>query len=447
MASPPWEAAVKEGKKLDVVIIGGSLAGLMHGIMLKRHGHNVRLLEQNTSSTRTDHGAGIGTGPLGLDFHKIYDLYPTPYSFSSPGFHFLDKNANIKRQINTPLNLTSWNVLYYRLRANFDGLTSDYCPEPIKFPESDGQALYDLGKSATDVFSTDQLATVEYHDLKSSRSSTVHADLVIIADGQNSIFRKKFMPAEEEEPQYSGYVVWRGTVPESSVSESTKNLFSNHRFLIFQMLNAYIGGYIIPGPSGSLTPGTRSLNYIWYSALPSSLPTLKAILTDTSGHTHRNTLPMGAMRPDIWSAQVAYAKKHMCAPFAELVAKTTSPFVSTVRSRSSSHATALNGKAMFVGEALTLMRPNTGMSFNHSAFNCLQLEKIIKGEEGMDLRGWEREGLEWGEWNGTLAAVVGEYGVKGVWSWAFVWILVRLVWVSGRLRLGRLRVGRLRAML
>ncbi|KAL8698343.1 MAG: hypothetical protein Q9201_006623 [Fulgogasparrea decipioides] len=314
--------------------------------MLKRHGHNVRLLEQNTSSIRTDHGAGMGTGPLGHDFLKAYDLVPTPYSFASPGFQFLHKQANIKREINTPLNLTSWNVLYYRLRANFDGLTSDYWPEPIEFPDSDGQAIYDLGRRATNILETDQLATVEYDDLQSEGSGTIHADLVIVAGGQHSTIRSKLLPPHQHQQasQYSSYVVWRDTVPESSISELTRNLFSTHRFLVYQMQNAYIGGYIIPGPAGSLTPGSRSFNYIWYSALPTSSPTFKSILTDTSGHTHRNTLPMGAMRPEIWSAQVAYAEKHMCAPFAELVSRTTLPFVSTVRSRSASHATALGGK-------------------------------------------------------------------------------------------------------
>ena len=257
MQSAPWEVLIKEGKPLNVVIvcghpeslngndadyeqIGGSLAGLMHGIMIKRLGHHVHLIEQNLTSTRTDQAAGIGTGPQGLQFFKEHDLYPALYSFSCPGFSFLDKNSNVKRFFNLPLNVSSWNVLYYRLRANFDGLPSQYCPKLIDFPESDGKAVYDLGKRATNVAVTDNLATVEFDDLQAGGSGTVHADLVIVADGQNSIIRRKFMPDRTEQP-YSGYIVWRGTVPEKDVSDRTRKLFDT-RFNIFAMSRGYIGG-------------------------------------------------------------------------------------------------------------------------------------------------------------------------------------------------------------
>ncbi len=212
----------------------------MHGIMLKGLGHNVHLIEQNLSSTRTDHAAGIGTGPQGAQFLKEHDLCSAQYSFSCPGFSFLDKDSNVKRVIKLPLNLTSWNVLYYRLRANFDGLQSEYCPTLIGAPDSDGKAIYDLGKRARNVTASDQLATVEVDDLQAGGSRTLHADLVIVADGQNSVIRDQFMPGQKAQP-YAGYVVWRGTVPEKDVSEATRMLFDG-RFNVFAMSRGYIGG-------------------------------------------------------------------------------------------------------------------------------------------------------------------------------------------------------------
>lgn len=65
--------------------ISGSLAGLMHGIMIKRLGHNVRILDQSRSSTRNDQAAGMGTGPQGLEFLKQHDLDARPYAFACPG--------------------------------------------------------------------------------------------------------------------------------------------------------------------------------------------------------------------------------------------------------------------------------------------------------------------------------------------------------------------------
>ena len=211
----------------------------MHGIMIKRLGHNVRIIDQNPSSTRTDQAAGMGTGPQGLEFFQQADRCPEPYSFACPGFQFLDKESNVKRLLNLPLNLTSWTVLYYRLRANFDSFESEYCPEPPQLAEEDGKAVYDVGKCATDVSYCDGLVTVELEDLIEGGHQTIHADLVIVANGSSSNIRKKLLPGIQD--TYSGYVAWRGTVPEKEVSEETSKLFDK-RFNVFAMRRGYTVG-------------------------------------------------------------------------------------------------------------------------------------------------------------------------------------------------------------
>lgn len=70
---------------------------------------------------------------------------------------------------------------------------------------------------------------------------TMTSDLVIVADGQNSVVRQKLLK-EDGEPPFVGYIVWRGTVPEQDVSERTKRLFGDHRFNVFAMSKGYIGG-------------------------------------------------------------------------------------------------------------------------------------------------------------------------------------------------------------
>ena len=41
-------------------------------------------------------------------------------------------------------------------------------------------------------------------------------------------------------------------------------------------------------------------------------------------------MPMGKMRPEVWSAQKEYAKGLLPAPFSELVVKTAQPFVQCI---------------------------------------------------------------------------------------------------------------------
>ena len=49
------------------------------------------------------------------------------------------------------MQISSWNVLYYRLRANFDELTSSYCTEaPVEW-DAVGKTVYSQGKRATEI--------------------------------------------------------------------------------------------------------------------------------------------------------------------------------------------------------------------------------------------------------------------------------------------------------
>ena len=142
---------------------------------------------------------------------------------------------------------------------------------------------------------------------------------------------------------------------------------------------------------------------------------------------------MGKMKPSTWQKQKDHAAQVMTPCFLELVNKTTLPFVSTIRDRLSTQASFLDGKVLFVGEALTLMRPHTGMSFNHSAVDCLTLQKVMRGE--LTLGEWEREVLQWGEWNSLLSAAVGSYYLCHVWSPVLIVSVIRLVLALLRHRL------------
>ena len=211
----------------------------MHGIMFKRLGHSVRILEQSRSSERANHAAGIGTGPRGFEYFKMHDLSEQPYAFACPGFQYLDQDANVKRLMPIPLNLTTWDVLYFRLRANFDGLKSQHNPDPPTSLGSDGDAVYHLGKRVVGVSYSDNLVTVEYDDLISGGSGSLHADIVIVADGSNSTIRNQLLP--QLNVTYSGYLAFRGLVHERDVSESTRNLL-DERFNVFVMNKGYIVG-------------------------------------------------------------------------------------------------------------------------------------------------------------------------------------------------------------
>lgn len=148
-------------------------------------------------------------------------------------------------------------------------------------------------------------------------------------------------------------------------------------------------------------------------------------MTDVDDHYHRRTLPAGRMRPEVWLRQKAYAAQLLTPPFLELVHKTTHPFIATVNDCAAPQASFFDGRLLLVGEALTLLRPHTGMSFNHAAVSCLLLEKVFKEE--IDIAQWEREMLRYREKTRLLAIAVGCYLQFGLLNRGFLFAVAMYV--------------------
>lgn len=209
----------------------------MHAIVLKRLGHNVRLLEQNPDSVRIDQGAGITSGPQAQEFFKAHDHTGLPYSVSCPGIQILDINSNVKRWVKRPMEMSSWSVLYYRLRANFDGHHSKFCQDVPSREAGDGDAIFDAGKKVTNISYAEGLVTVAYKDTLDDSENSAKAELVIAADGASSTIRQIMLPSVQR--TYSGYVAWRGYVSEGDLSEATKNIL-DIKFSAFVCRGGYI---------------------------------------------------------------------------------------------------------------------------------------------------------------------------------------------------------------
>lgn len=102
--------------------------------------------------------------------------------------------------------MSSWSVLCYQVRANFDGLTNAYCPrQPFK-PASNGSAVYNQGKHATNVRELSERIQIEFKDSISKGSGSIMADLVIAADGSHSFMRSLLQPNPKF--AYTDYTAW-----------------------------------------------------------------------------------------------------------------------------------------------------------------------------------------------------------------------------------------------
>ncbi|KAK4031787.1 zeaxanthin epoxidase, chloroplastic [Parachaetomium inaequale] len=420
----------------SVVIVGGSLAGLLHGLYLKRHGSNVVILEQDPNSIRSSHQAGIAFGPAVQEILAKYDDTGMQSCIPATSTRIAYRRS-WELSLNIARRLTSWGLLYRTLRANFDGLASEAVPNPPPPRAGDGKAEYRSGKKVTDLRYDNGVITISFVSQDGTEDSLT-ADLVIGADGLHSTVRTLLQAPTVKE--YSGYVSWRGTVPEKDLPPATVQYFSNRPTLSF-LKGTYLVCYPIPPDTGTFTPGTLLLNWVWYC--PPSKGDLPTLLTDRTGHTHSNTVPAGLINPAIWASQLASTLESMPPPVATLLSSTkpSAVFVTKVNDALCERAVFCDGKVVLVGDALVTFRPHVAVATEHAARHCLGLGRVWgqEHEEGkgvvmMTMGEWEREVRGYGERVWMASRVLGVWGVGGWWEfWGVVWGFVRIL-VGGLLR-------------
>ena len=121
-------------RKVKFQKVGGSLGGLATGIALSSPplSHKVTILERNPTKLLHNQGAGIVAGGDTLSFFKRYDRCERPIAVSSQRRQYLDKEGNVVHKEDMVQNMTSWDLAYYLMRANFDGVESRLLQSPPK---------------------------------------------------------------------------------------------------------------------------------------------------------------------------------------------------------------------------------------------------------------------------------------------------------------------------
>ncbi|KAL9014636.1 MAG: hypothetical protein Q9173_000713 [Seirophora scorigena] len=369
-------AVAMAGKSLNAVRVGGSLTGLFQGVVPKNLGYIVRILERAGPDDLREQGAGITAREEVREFFNKYDRFSgQPYSALGDGkIQIIDQNGEVTKTWKQQLRMTCWDTLYHRLRANFDGLRSDYMATEHHTPETGaGAASYESVCNVADVKYNMDTVEVQF-ERSTGGGETLHADLVIAADGPASAIRRMLCPGTER--KYVGYVAWRGTVLEKQISNETKALFrSCVNFFIYP--EGHIVVYLIPGKNGSLKSGERLLNYVWYCNYAANSPELRNLVTDIEGHYHRVTMPRGEMRPEVCARQIVHADKNLPAAFAELVRMTKEPFVQCITEVSALQAVFFGGHLLLAGDALCTFRPHVGSSTSQAALHALLLRRTV----------------------------------------------------------------------
>lgn len=341
-------------KEQHVVIVGGSLAGLMAALAIAEPGRQVTVLERAPSGPRTGGALGVDS----IDLMRL--LGPDRASVVAARI-----GLGGRRRAELP---TTWQALH-------TGLSELVDDEP--WIELHHDTLI------TSAGTGEHGAWVE-----TASGSRVHGDVVVGADGHRSVVRAAIDPAHPD-ATFARYSLWLGIAGEVDLPRAPWP-----RGLDIRSSGPhYLLGYPLAGEDGSVEPGRRRLGWAWYDGTRNDLlRDWGAVVGEVVQHSVRPTDVPGhvlealrAQSRDIWPA-----------PWRDAIADsirrrevTATPIAEYVPHR------LVRGALVIVGDAAHVPTPMTGSGFATSLEDARVLATMLrdKPDPAKALAAYERARL------------------------------------------------------
>lgn len=372
-------------RERSAIVIGGSLAGLFTGNMLRRQGWRVEIFEQAEGPLGV-RGAGIAghagmrelLAACGID-------EPRPPAVDVAGRHAYDRQGRLIRFHAHAQYMTYWRNMYRLLR----------CPFPDAHYHA-GVALVGLEQAGT-------RTTVH---LSNGRRET--PDLVVGADGLRSSVRAALAP--DARAEYAGYFAFRGLVPEAALSERfRREVFAQYVFIFPR--DGQFCGLPLCGPDNETEAGRRLYTYLWYKRAAGAARA--DLLTDVNGVTHALSIPPPLIRPEHFARLTAEATATLPAPFDESVLRASQHIFQPIYEMESRQIAF--GNVALVGDAAFVARPHVGIGVLKAGQDALALARALSRQSDIAaaLAAYERERLPVGRNAVRLARYLGRFIERG----------------------------------
>lgn len=344
-----------------VLIIGGSLAGLIAGNLFHRLGWDAQVFER-TAGVLEGRGAGITILPGLVETFRAAGVDEQAYGVMLPARIALDRAGRVVAEREFSQEMTSWRRLFEMLKAVFP-------------PQR-----YHAGVNLERIEQSGERAVAHFAD-----GTRAEGDLLIGADGLRSTVRSLVLP--EAKPYYPGYVAWRCLTDETALSPSTHALLFE-RYAVCVASGEQGIGYPVPGPDHSVQPGRRQYNVVWYHPFHEH-DELPRLLTDATGRMHAGGIAPNLIQPAVREEMVELAPSVLAPQFAEAIRTARLHFFQPIVDLESPQLVV--GRVVIVGDAAFVARPHVAMGVPKAGGDLLALTAALRrgGDIDASLRDFE----------------------------------------------------------
>ena len=332
------------------VIIGGSMSGLLSGLLLRRAGWDVDIYER-VESELSGRGAGIVAQRELIERLRKLGLATDALGVAITTRKVLDPRGRFTEEFACPQVLTAWERVYRLLRDAFPA---------ERYHRGRGLARFVQGADK-----------VSAHF---ANGETVEADLLVGADGIRSTVRQQVAP--QAVPLYAGYSAWRALIAESAFPPDVhRDLFE---FMTFGLPpGEQFLGYPVAGPDNDLRPGHRRYNVVWYRPADERTK-LPWLLTDESGVTHPISIPPPLIRREVIAEMRADAERLLGPQLRAVARLIDEPILQPIYDLESERMAF--GRVAIVGDAAFVARPHVAAGVSKAADDAAALVEALVAE-------------------------------------------------------------------
>ena len=301
-----------------MLVIGGSIAGLATGCLLRKAGWDVAVYER-AAGDLAGRGAGLGiSAELVEVMTRAGARFDAASGVSQREHVWMERSGEVVFRHPRNLMASAWARVYQPLRAALPA------------------GIYRQAMTLAHV--TQQAGAVTAHFADGSHAS---ADLLVAADGVHSTVRRQYLP--EVELRFAHYVAWRGLVERRELPEETCAALTDRLVFSFAPGEMLLAMRV---PDGAY--------FIWYRHVPED--SVADLFTDASGKSHGLSIPPPLIRQEL----VRELKDHACdvlpAVIAPLVVACAQPLLQAITDMESPRL--CHGRVALVGDAAFVARPH-----------------------------------------------------------------------------------------